>query len=176
MLGYNSINGSCLAWSLLCGINGILSGIQRGRVRRTYEMDSGSGNFFDDCIRGCCCCCCVLAQSEKEIKVREECCRKLGATTSGKNEGYVPPGGMVFSPIRDKNWNGIVWNDWDDLRILIGFCFLFVHSTGRFLFSFFFEMACMDIDGINGRHTLAVRNKNRRYTFSTVVPYSPFPT
>lgn len=103
MLGYNSINGSCLAWSLLCGINGILSGIQRGRVRRTYEMDSGSGNFFDDCIRGCCCCCCVLAQSEKEIKVREESCRKLGATTSGKNEGYVPPGGMVFSPIRDKN-------------------------------------------------------------------------
>lgn len=93
MLGYSAVNASCLAWAFLCGFNGILSGVQKSRVRRAYEMESGSGNCFSDCLVGCCCCCCVLAQNEKEIKLREE----SGRTSDGQ-EGYVPPGGMVFAP------------------------------------------------------------------------------
>lgn len=95
MLGYNRVNGSCVAWALLCGINGIFSGIQKTRVRRAYEMGSGSGNVFSDCLSGCCCCCCVLAQNEKEIKHREE---KVSRDGAGRQEGYVPPSGMTFAP------------------------------------------------------------------------------
>jgi Cys-rich protein (TIGR01571 family) len=93
MLGYNSVNGSCVAFGVLCGINGILSAIQHTRVRRAYAMEGEAGNVFVDCIKGCCCCCCVVAQDEKEVKVREEEARKPGGR--GK-EGYVAVGNMAY--------------------------------------------------------------------------------
>ena len=95
MLGYNAVNGSCLAFGILCGINGILSAIQHTRVRRAYEMDGEAGNVVGDCIKGCCCCCCVVAQDEKEVKLREENARKASHGRRPK-EGYVAPGNMVF--------------------------------------------------------------------------------
>jgi Cys-rich protein (TIGR01571 family) len=94
MLGYNTVNGSCLAFGILCGINGILSAIQHTRVRRAYDMDGEAGNVAADLLKGCCCCCCVVAQDEKELKLREEEARKA---YHGKNkEGYVAPSNMVF--------------------------------------------------------------------------------
>lgn len=96
MLGYSSINGSCLAWSVLCGVNILLTTIQHTRVRKAYEMDDTAGNVAGDCIKSTCCCCCVLAQDEKEVKLREERGRK-GDIGMGER-GYQSPRGMTFSP------------------------------------------------------------------------------
>jgi len=95
MLGYSSINGSCLAWSVLCGVNILLTAIQHTRVRKAYEMDSLAGNVASDCIQSVCCCCCVLAQDEKEMRVREEKARKAET-----RESYKSPEGMSFAPPR----------------------------------------------------------------------------
>ena len=91
MLGYSSINGSCLAWTMLPGVNILLTAIQRTRVRKTYEMDPAAGNVANDCVKSLCCCCCVLAQDEKEMKAREE-----GKVSPGM-EGYKSPGEMTFA-------------------------------------------------------------------------------
>ena len=95
MLGFNAVNGSCVAFGLLCGINGILAAIQHTRVRRAYEMDGSAGNVVGDLVKGCCCCCCVVAQDEKEVKLREEEARKAHCG-KGDKEGYVAPSNMVF--------------------------------------------------------------------------------
>lgn len=95
MLGYTSINGSCIAFGVLCGINGFLAAIQHTRVRKAYNMNSEAGNVAGDCLTGLCCCCCVVAQDEKEVKFREEQARKPAGS---KKEGYVPPTAMAFSP------------------------------------------------------------------------------
>ncbi|KAG9778892.1 hypothetical protein ABEF93_002568 [Exophiala dermatitidis] len=96
MLGYAAVNGSCIAFGVLCGINGILASIQHTRVRKTYGMSSAAGNVAGDCLKGFCCCCCVVAQDEKEVKFREEQARKPGGSGTRK-EGYVAPTGMTFS-------------------------------------------------------------------------------
>jgi Cys-rich protein (TIGR01571 family) len=95
MLGYTAINGSCIAFGVLCGINGILAAIQHTRVRKAYNMNSEAGNVAGDCLTGLCCCCCVVAQDEKEVKFREEQARKPAGS---KTEGYVAPTAMAFSP------------------------------------------------------------------------------
>ncbi|KAI1610838.1 PLAC8 family-domain-containing protein [Exophiala viscosa] len=96
MLGYTAVNGSCIAFAILCGINGVLSAIQHTRIRKTYNMNSEAGNVPGDCVKGFCCCCCVVAKDEKEVRYREEQARKPGASTN--QEGYVAPTGMNFSP------------------------------------------------------------------------------
>ena len=95
MLGYHPVNGSCLAFGILCGINGILAAIQHTRIRKAYGMEAQAGNVASDCLKGLCCCCCMVAQDEKEVRCREEDCRKTGHAHGGK-EGYIAPGGMVF--------------------------------------------------------------------------------
>jgi Cys-rich protein (TIGR01571 family) len=97
MLGYTAVNGSCIAFGVLCGINGILAAIQHTRLRKTYDMNSEAGNVAGDCIKGVCCCCCVVAQDEKEVKFREEHVRKP-AGSGAKREGYVAPTSMAFAP------------------------------------------------------------------------------
>ena len=97
MLGYTAVNGACIAFGVLCGINGILAAIQHTRVRKGYNMSTESGNVAGDCLKGMCCCCCVVAQDEKEVKFREEQSRKP-AGSAAKREGYVPPTSMTFSP------------------------------------------------------------------------------
>lgn len=91
MLGYTAVNGSCAAFALLCGINGILAAIQHTRIRKTYSMDSQAGNVVSDCLKGCCCCCCTVAQDEKEVKRREDAAK-------GTEVPYQAPGGMEFAP------------------------------------------------------------------------------
>ena len=91
MLGYSAINGSCAAFAILCGINGILAAIQHTRVRKTYNMGSEAGNVVADCLKGCCCCCCTVAQDEKEVKRRED-------ATKNTEAQYQVPGGMVYAP------------------------------------------------------------------------------
>ncbi|EXJ55966.1 hypothetical protein A1O7_08897 [Cladophialophora yegresii CBS 114405] len=95
MLGYTAVNGSCIAFGILCGINGILAAIQHTRVRKTYGMSSEAGNVAGDCLKGVCCCCCVVAQDEKEVKSREEQARKPAGSAT-RNEGYVAPTSMTF--------------------------------------------------------------------------------
>jgi hypothetical protein len=95
MLGYTAINGSCIAFGILCGFNTILAAIQHTRIRKTYEMNSEAGNVAGDCLESLCCCCCVIAQDEKEVKFREEQARKSLGT---KKEGYLTTNAMVFSP------------------------------------------------------------------------------
>jgi Cys-rich protein (TIGR01571 family) len=90
MLGYTAVNGSCTAFGLLCGINGILAAIQHARIRRAYSMDSQAGNVISDCLKGCCCCCCTVAQDEKEVKRREDAAK-------GTEVQYRAPSGMVFA-------------------------------------------------------------------------------
>ncbi len=97
MLGYTAVNGSCIAFGVLCGVNGILAAIQRTRLRKAYNMSTEAGNVAGDCLRGICCCCCVVAQDEKEAKFREEQARKP-AGSGTKREGYVAPTSMTFSP------------------------------------------------------------------------------
>jgi Cys-rich protein (TIGR01571 family) len=97
MLGYTTVNGSCMAFGILCGINGILAGLQRTRLRKKYSMSNEAGDVAGDCLKGVCCCCCVVAQDEKEIKFREEQARKP-AGSGTKKEGYVAPTTMTFSP------------------------------------------------------------------------------
>jgi Cys-rich protein (TIGR01571 family) len=72
MLGFSALNGSCIAWSLLCGVNVLLTSVQRTRVRKAYEMDEMAGGVLSDCVRSCFCCCCVIAQDEKEMRYREK--------------------------------------------------------------------------------------------------------
>ncbi|KIV93520.1 hypothetical protein PV10_04730 [Exophiala mesophila] len=93
MLGYTAVNGSCIAFGLLCGINGILAAIQHSRVRRTYNMSTEAGNVAGDCLKGICCCCCVVAQDEKEVAYREGQARKASGL---KQEGYVAPTSMAY--------------------------------------------------------------------------------
>jgi len=96
MLGYTAINGSCIAFAILCGVNGLLAAIHHTRIRKAYEMNPEAGNVMGDCLKGICCCCCVVAQDEKEMKYREEEARRVEGHSS-VNEGYVPPGGMTFT-------------------------------------------------------------------------------
>lgn len=90
MLGYTVVNGSCAAFAVLCGINGILAAIQHSRVRKGYHMGSEAGNVVSDCLKGCCCCCCTVAQDEKEVKKREDAAKDIDTP-------YQAPGGMVFA-------------------------------------------------------------------------------
>jgi len=97
MLGYTTVNGSCMVFAVLCGFNGILAAIQHARVRKAFNMSAEAGNVAGDCVKGICCCCCIVAQDEKEVKFREEQVRKpLGSAS--RDEGYVAPTGMTFRP------------------------------------------------------------------------------
>lgn len=98
MLGYSAISGSCLAWSVLCGVNILLTAIQHRRVRKAYDMESQAGNLASDCVKSTCCCCCILAQDEKEIKFREEHGRKADA--SGMTQAYTSPQEMKYASLR----------------------------------------------------------------------------
>ncbi|KAK5380500.1 hypothetical protein LTR20_007058 [Exophiala xenobiotica] len=97
MLGYTAVNGSCIAFAALCGVNGFLAAIQRSRIRKTYNMSTEAGNVPGDCVKGLCCCCCVVAQDEKEVRFREEQGRKPVASGNSQ-QGYVAPTGMTFNP------------------------------------------------------------------------------
>lgn len=96
MLGYSAINGSCIAWSVLCGVNVLLTAIQHTRIRKKYEMQEGSGNVPGDCVKSLCCCCCVIALDEKEVKMREE--GKIGGKEGMVERAYTSPGAMMYSP------------------------------------------------------------------------------
>lgn len=93
MLGYESISGSCIAMSVLCGFHWVLAGIQHARIRRTYHLPGGMGS---DCAKAICCCCCTLIQDEKEVKYREEQARHLSAAS--KSTPYLAPQGMSYAP------------------------------------------------------------------------------
>lgn len=104
MLGYSTVNGSCIALSIPL-LGGLLAAIQHTRVRKVYEMDKGSGNVGSDLVKGCCCLCCVVAVDEREVRLREEGeGKKWKGIGSSDDEGssgiggYVPPGGMTFAP------------------------------------------------------------------------------
>ncbi len=97
MLGYTAVNGSCVAFAVLCGFNGVLAAIQHTRVRKAYNMNPEAGNVAGDCLKGLCCCCCTVAQDEKEVRLREEQGRKPQAS-GVSNQGYLSPGGMTFGP------------------------------------------------------------------------------
>ncbi|KAK7906009.1 hypothetical protein LTR67_000734 [Exophiala xenobiotica] len=97
MLGYTAVNGSCIAFATLCGVNGFLAAIQRSRIRKTYNMSTEAGNVPGDCVKGLCCCCCVVSQDEKEVRFREEQGRKPVASGNSQ-QGYVPPTSMTFNP------------------------------------------------------------------------------
>ncbi|ETN45135.1 uncharacterized protein HMPREF1541_10012 [Cyphellophora europaea CBS 101466] len=106
MLGYTACNGSCVAFGLLCGINIVLAAIQKTRVRKAYELDRKlTGGVLEDLLKAACCCCCSVAQDEKEVQWREEEGRKAKGAKGAKGgrqptvaDGYVPVGGMAFSP------------------------------------------------------------------------------
>ena len=93
MLGYETLNGSCTVFAVLCGCNWILAAIQHTRVRKTYDIPGSVGS---DCVRGLCCSCCTLAQDEKEVKYREG--HRSGFTGTAVNIPYVAPGGMNYAP------------------------------------------------------------------------------
>jgi Cys-rich protein (TIGR01571 family) len=93
MLGYETLNGSCAVFAVLCGCNFILAAIQHTRVRKSYEIPGSVGS---DCVRGLCCSCCTLAQDEKEIKYREGH-RGRFAGTAVTNQ-YTNPGAMSYAP------------------------------------------------------------------------------
>ncbi|KAL6721721.1 hypothetical protein ACLMJK_000826 [Lecanora helva] len=92
LLGYESCNGSCGLFAVVCGFQWILAAIHRTRIRKLYNLD---GSFGTDCVKGLCCCCCVVMQNEREIRHREELIRKHAGPASG---GYVAPGDMVYAP------------------------------------------------------------------------------
>ena len=92
MLGYETLNGSCAVFAVLCGCNWILAAIQHSRVRKMYGIPGSVGS---DCVRALCCCCCTLSQDEKEIKYREESARK--DTAPAMSVKYASPGGMKFA-------------------------------------------------------------------------------
>lgn len=94
MLGYSSVNASCIAWAVLPGVNALLTAIQHRRVRKAYDME-GKGDFVGDCVRGVCCCCCMLAQDEKEMKHRD-----VPIAKKMEGEGYQRTEGMRFAPPR----------------------------------------------------------------------------
>jgi Cys-rich protein (TIGR01571 family) len=93
MLGYETLNGSCAVFAVLCGCNFILAAIQHTRVRKSYGI---LGSVGTDCVRGLCCSCCTLAQDEKEIKFREG--NKTRFVGRAMNNQYAPPGGMNYAP------------------------------------------------------------------------------
>jgi Cys-rich protein (TIGR01571 family) len=93
MLGYETLNGSCAVFAVLCGCNWILAAIQHTRVRKNYEIPGSVGS---DCVRGLCCSCCTLAQDEKEIKYREG--HKSGFARTAMNNQYTTPGVMSYAP------------------------------------------------------------------------------
>jgi Cys-rich protein (TIGR01571 family) len=93
MLGYEKLNGSCVAFAVLCGCNFILAAIQHTRVRKSYGIPGSVGS---DCVRGLCCSCCTLAQDEKEIKYREG--HRSGSVGRAIDYQYATPGGMSYAP------------------------------------------------------------------------------
>lgn len=93
MLGYETLNGSCTVFAILCGCNGILAAIQHTRVRKSYGIPGSVGS---DCVRGLCCSCCTLAQDEKEVKYREG--HRSGLVRTAMTNQYATPGGMSYAP------------------------------------------------------------------------------
>lgn len=93
MLGYETLNGSCAVFALLCGCNFILAAIQHTRVRKSYQIPGSIGN---DCVRGLCCSCCTLAQDEKEMKYREG--NRNGFRRLTVDNQYTTPGSMNYGP------------------------------------------------------------------------------
>ena len=91
MLGYETFNGSCAVYAVLCGCNWILAVIQHTRVRKAYEIPGSVGS---DCVRGLCCSCCTLSQDEKEMKFREGHARRNAGPASGVQ--YQALGGMSY--------------------------------------------------------------------------------
>ncbi len=91
MLGYETFNGSCAVYAVLCGCNWILAVIQHTRVRKAYEIPGSVGS---DCVRGMCCSCCTLSQDEKEMKFREGHARQNAGPASGVQ--YAAPAGMTY--------------------------------------------------------------------------------
>lgn len=89
MLGYSAINGSCVAWSVLCGVNILLTAIQHTRIRKMYDMEGQAGNLASDCVKSICCCCCVIAQDEKEMRLREK-------PVQIRTDEYKSPSAMTF--------------------------------------------------------------------------------
>jgi Cys-rich protein (TIGR01571 family) len=92
MLGYETLNGSCAVFAVLCGCNFILAAIQHTRVRKSYGIPGSVGS---DCVRGLCCSCCTLAQDEKEIKFREG--NKSSLVGRAMIDQYATPGGMSYA-------------------------------------------------------------------------------
>lgn len=91
MLGYETLNGSCAVFAVLCGCNWVLAAIQHTRVRKAYEIPGSVGS---DCVRGLCCSCCLLSQDEKEIKYRENQTRQNAGPVSGAQ--YAAPNSMTY--------------------------------------------------------------------------------
>ncbi|KAL7897232.1 PLAC8 family domain-containing protein [Trichoderma sp. SZMC 28014] len=88
MDSYSCCNGSCCAFAVLlhCGLQCILTTMQRSELRSKYNLEGGG---CGDCCRSCWCTCCVLMQNEKEAEERESILR-------GSSQGYQPQDGMVY--------------------------------------------------------------------------------
>ena len=93
MLGYETCNGSCVAFAILCGCNLILAAIQHRKIRKNYGIPGSVGN---DCVSAFCCCCCTLSQDEKEMKYREDHVRRHVGPVTGPQ--YKSPTGMMYPP------------------------------------------------------------------------------
>ncbi|KAI2789942.1 hypothetical protein POX_d05442 [Penicillium oxalicum] len=94
MLGYNTLNGSCIGMAFLCGCQWLFATVQHTRTRKAYGIQ---GNICTDCVRATCCTCCTLIQDEKEIQTREErrgrAAREQGATLLSP---YTAPTAMTY--------------------------------------------------------------------------------
>ncbi|KAI9795709.1 MAG: hypothetical protein M1833_006878 [Piccolia ochrophora] len=97
LLGYSACNGACGLMCAVgsCGLAGLLTLLQRTRVRKSYDLP---GAFGGDCLRAVCCTHCSLIQAEREVRAREEeRTRHAGPSGGG---GYAPANGgtgMVYA-------------------------------------------------------------------------------
>ncbi|KAK6350480.1 hypothetical protein TWF718_003671 [Orbilia javanica] len=86
--GYSNCNGACWGFGALmclCGVQWVMSMIQRGEIRQRYNL-KGSG--FGDCCRHFWCECCALIQEDRELEAR----------SATNVTGYQRPAGMNYPP------------------------------------------------------------------------------
>ncbi|KAF2096684.1 PLAC8-domain-containing protein [Rhizodiscina lignyota] len=88
--GYSACNGACwghFGLMACCGVQWVLQFMQRGELRRRYNID---GNGCTDCLCSTCCGCCDIIQQDKEMKNRET--QPILDAEPKRNEGmhYAP--------------------------------------------------------------------------------------
>lgn len=95
LLSYSATNAHCMLMAVSCGFWWVFPLAQRIRIRHAYKLEGGMAG---DCVRGACCCCCVALQNEREVREREESCRRWAGPAS--QEVYQSSPQMVYSPQR----------------------------------------------------------------------------